>query len=186
MEAGRVSRIGQAVRAAADLLGHHDVPLPGLGRVRKHAQAMRMQAMGEAGYLEHQRHVLSIAEEIMSVFELAIPEATTLLMGRAAAGLIDADPAIHLRITTSSSVEDISRLLLEFGFDELTYRTSETKYGRMNQICWTDEGIDVILTRCPPQVGASAQVDLFTGYSIQSLDLKHLRQRLAREPNSHD
>ena len=86
IETGRAESIDAAIHAAADALNLQDVPLPGRGRVRKHAQAMSMQALGDVGYADSVRNVWEIAEQLMTALEQAMPDDPTLLVGRAAKG----------------------------------------------------------------------------------------------------
>ncbi len=98
IETGQAESIDDATRAAAHALGFHDAPMPGPGRVRQHVQAMSMQAMGDEGYAQSVRNVWEIAEQLMTVLQQGMPDAPTLLVGRAAKGQIDAGVTIHIRI----------------------------------------------------------------------------------------
>src|SRR5688500_11322781 len=93
IETGRTDSIDLAIRAAADNPPLRDAPLPGRGRVRKHAQAMSMQALGESAYNQQRDAIWSVAEQLMSLLEQWLPDAETLLVGRAAEGHIDAGVA---------------------------------------------------------------------------------------------
>jgi hypothetical protein len=188
-EAARLIELGKAasirdgiVRAAEHL--HYRGELPSVLRVRQHAQAMTMQQLGDAGYAELRHEIWRIAEEIMTVLEQPLPSstspagATTLLVGRAAAGLIDAGVTLHIRVTTEQSVTELARTLVEFGYDEPEFDTVHTAYGPVNRIKLTEDGQPIILTRCLPRLHISPTVDMFTGKAMAALTLDALRRLL--------
>lgn len=178
IETGRADDMADAIRAAADNLGFAGAPLPGAGRVRKHAQAMAMQSMGEAAYNAKRVRLWQIAEQIMTVFEHAMSDAEPELIGRAAEGRIDAGVTLHIRLHTRSSASDIAAALVQFGYDEPSFHTAETRYGRLSQVKVVEENIQVVLTRCPPELEVAADFDLFTGKAITTLTLAQLRRQL--------
>ena len=178
IETGRAESIDAAIHAAASALNLQDVPLPGRGRVRKHAQAMSMQALGDVGYAESVRNVWEIAEQLMTALEQAMPDDPTLLVGRAAKGQIDAGVTIHLRIYTKSPIAEIAQALADFDYDEPTFETAQTSSGRLNRLRLTEEGIEIVLTRCLPEMIKDAQVDLFKGQRIETVTLEELREML--------
>lgn len=178
IETGRAESIDAAIHAAAAALNLQDVPLPGRGRVRKHAQAMSMQALGDVGYAESVRNVWEIAEQLMTALDQAMPDAPTLLVGRAAKGQIDAGVTIHIRIYTKSPIAEIAQALADFDYDEPTFETAQTTSGRLNRLRLTEEGIEIVLTRCLPEMIKDAQVDLFKGQAIETVTLGELREML--------
>lgn len=178
MAIGRADVIEDAIHFAAESLGFRGVPLPGHGRVRKHAQAMAMQALGDAAYHQSRVKVWRIAEQLMSVFEHVMPEARTLLVGRAAQGYVDAGVTIHIRLYTRTSISSIVESLAQFGYDEPGFQTADTPHGRLSQIRLIEEGIDVRLTRCMPEMLKHAEFDLFSGKPIETIDLPALRRKL--------
>jgi hypothetical protein len=178
LETGRADDVAKAIRAAAGNLGFSSAPLPGAGRVRKHAQAMAMQAMGEAAYNSKRLKVWRVAEQIMTVFEHGMSDASTVLVGRSAEGQIDAGVTIHIRLYTRNSVSEIAAALVQFGYDEMHFDTAETRHGRLNQVKLKEEDFDVVLTRCPPELDVPPNNDLFTGKAIVTMTLPHLRRQL--------
>ncbi len=178
IETGGAESIDAAIHAAASALNLQDVPLPGQGRVRKHAQAMSMQALGDAGYAESVRNVWEIAEQLMTALEQAMPDEPTLLVGRAAKGQIDAGVTIHLRIYTKSQIAEIGQVLVDFGYNEPTFETVDATVGRLNRIRLTEDGLEIVLTRCLPEMIKDAQVDLFKGEPIETVTLGELREML--------
>ncbi|MCI0362710.1 MAG: hypothetical protein L0219_02445 [Phycisphaerales bacterium] len=178
IETGRSNTIDSAIRAAADNPHLRGAPLPGHGRVRKHAQAMSMQALGEAAYNQQRGAIWQVAEQLMSLFEQALPDAEILLVGRAAEGHIDAGVAIHIRLYTNATDGEIARLLVEHGYEEPTFKTADSRFGRLSQICLQEDALEIVLTRCPPNAALPADKDLFTGKPIETMDLTTLRRTL--------
>lgn len=175
METGRADSIDRAIRMAVDALRAHGSPLPGHGRVRKHAQAMCMQALGEADYEQRRLNVWTVAEQIMAAFELAMPDAEMLLVGRAAQGQIDAGVTIHLRLYAEAPLNQIADVLETYGYGEYSFQTVEAAGGRLNQIWFEEGGLPVVITRCPASMNLSRTDDLFTGKPIATVGISALR-----------
>ena len=178
-ESSRAANIGEAIRAAADALGFRDAELPGHGRVRQHAQALAMQALGDTGYAESVRRVWAVAERVMTVLDQAMPHADPLLVGRAAQGLIDGGVTVHVRLYTDAPIGDVAAALVEFGYDEPAFETVNTRRGRLNRVRFADGGIELVLTRCLPTMAGSADRDLFSGRPIRTATLAEVRGKLA-------
>jgi hypothetical protein len=176
---GRTDDIAEAIRIAAGTMGFVDAPLPSAMRVRRHVQAMTMQAVGQAAYEQCRLNVWSIAEEIMSAFEHAMPDDRTVLVGRAAEGHIDAGVTIHIRLYTHAPVSEIAQSLVDFGYDEPSFATIETRHGRLSQLRLIEDGIEVAITRCQPALIADSTNDLFSGKRIEAVELSALRRRIA-------
>ncbi len=179
IESGRSDTLAQAIRAAAEGLGFHDAQLPSHGRVRRHAQALAMQALGDAGYAEAIRGVWRVAERLMTVVDEAMPEVDPLLVGRAAQGHIDGGVTVHIRLYTEAPIGDLARTLVGFGYDEPAFETVNTRLGRLNRLRLDDDGVSIVLTRCPPHLTETAHLDLFSGRPIKTATLSELRRRLA-------
>lgn len=178
LETGRAASMKDALHTAADTLGYTRAPLPGAGRVRKHAQAMAMQAMGEAEYREAKRNVYRIAEELMTAIEQAFDDVQPLLVGRAAEGHTDAGVTLHLRLCTGRSMAEIAAALVELGYDEPGFDTVQTKYGAVNRILLTESGVNVVLSRCLPRFRMARNADMFTGGRIAYATVEDLRARI--------
>lgn len=169
-----------ALRLANEAIndGRHRTPSP--GRVRQHAQAMTMQEMGEAAYRAQHARWLAMAEELMTTIEQALPLSDTLLVGRAAEageGHFDADPSIHVRVHSTHSTTEIAQSLAMFGYDdpEMKFPTMESRHGRLSQIQWVEEGVRIVLTRCPQRSVFEEPHDLVTGKFTAHLTLVQLR-----------
>ncbi|MHC4427623.1 MAG: hypothetical protein ACYS0D_03355 [Planctomycetota bacterium] len=178
LERGQAGSIGEAVRAAAEQLGFRDAELPGHGRVRKHAGAMALQALGDVGYGERVREVQQVAERLMTVFTEVLPDARTFFVGRAARGLIDGGVTVHIRLYTRNSITELAGTLVDYGYDEPSFETVNTRHGRLNRLRLNDDGIEVVVTRLLPEMAADADRDLFSGRPIATATLEQLRKTL--------
>jgi hypothetical protein len=165
IDSSRAANIGEAIRAAAEALGFRDADLPGHGRVRKHARALAMQALGDTGYAESVRRVWVVAERLMTVLDQAVPHADSLLVGRAA--------------RADAPIGDLAAALVAFGYEEPAFATVTTRLGRLNRVRLEDDGIELVLTRCLPNMAASADRDLFSGRPIRTATLADVRRKLA-------
>jgi len=179
IESSRAASIGDAIRAAADALGFKDVDLPGPGRVRQHARALAMQALGDVGYADAVRSVWRVAERVMTVLDQAMAHVDPLLVGRAAQGLIDGGVTVHVRLYTDAPIGEIAEALVEFGYDEPAFETANTRLGRLNRVRLEDDGLELVLTRCPLRMAGSAGRDLFSGRPITTATLAEVRCKLA-------
>jgi hypothetical protein len=177
IETGLGGGIDEAVRAAAERLGHRDAPLPRHGLVRRHAAALSMLMRGDEGHAQRRRRIFEIAERLMTVFVEARDDVEPLLAGRAAAGLLDAGAPLHVRLYTRADAGNLARTLVEFGYDEPAFETAETRHGRLNRLRLVDEGVEIVLTRCLPEMRRDAARDLFTGEPVATATLEDLRDR---------
>lgn len=176
LSAGAVSHISQAIRSAAEALGLSAGQMPSAASVRKHAQALALQAMGDQQYVQSRLAILRIAEELMTALEQRGVE--SLLIGRAAAGHLDGDVKLHLRLLADAPVSELAQDLVDFGYDEPRIETVETMYGRLNRMLLQEDGIPIVLMRCPPSLNIDSRQDAFTGKSIVSMTLAQLRRRI--------
>ena len=179
IESGRVENIGEAIRVAADTLGYRNAELPGRGRVRAHARALAMQALGDAGYAQSVRRVWEGAERLMTVLHHAWPDADTLLVGRAAQGQIDGGVTVHVRLYTEAAIGAVAEALVEYGYDEPAFETANTRLGRLSRIRLEDDGLELVVTRCLPHMAGVADRDLFSGKPIRTATLDEVRKLLA-------
>lgn len=175
---GQVDSLPVAIRHAVEALGLHQVPAPSPGRVRQHLQALSMQALGDVGYQKAVEDFLNIAQEIMALLEASFDDMQTFLVGRAVKGFCDGGATLHIRMYTKQPVGLIAARLVEGGYEEPEFRTAETRFGRLDRMRLSDNGFEIVLTRCWPALQKHAGEDLFTGRRIESLDLEALNQRL--------
>lgn len=177
IEVGKAETVAEAIALVVDRLNPRErrgVSLPSHGLVRRHVQGFAMQSMGEAAYQEAVRDVQRIAEEVMTVFEGFDP----ILIGRAAKGQVDGGVAIRVRVFTKSPLDELIRLLTQFGYAEPAIETVNTRWGRLNRLVFNDEGVPIIITRCLPEMERDASENLATGGTVATMTLRALRERL--------
>ncbi|MHC4218120.1 MAG: hypothetical protein ACYSU7_06645 [Planctomycetota bacterium] len=179
IDSSRATTIRAAIRAAAETLGFHGVDLPGPGRVRAHARALAMQALGDTGYADSVRGVWQSAERLMTALQHALPRAEPLLTGRAAQGLIDGGVTVYVRLYTDAPIGDLADALVEYGYDEPAFETVNTRLGRLSRIRLEDDGLELVVTRCLPHMAGSADQDLFSGRPAKTATLTEVRRKLA-------
>jgi hypothetical protein len=147
LHAREVASAAEAIaKAAREMHVRSEGELPSQALVRKHAQGMAMQELGQAGYEAAVRAHLQRAAEVMYVLEEAFGVEPQ-LMGRAARGHVDGDPVVHIHVRTKAPVGKIAQALVDAGYEEPEFRTIETESGRANQLRFTDEGTTFLLTR---------------------------------------
>lgn len=178
IHAGEVERIDAAIHSAAASLGACDAKLPRHGLVRSHAQGMAMQTLGKEGYDQSVQTIWETAEQLMTLLEQSLPDAQTLLVGRAAKGQIDAGVTVHVRLYTRASITEIAQVLTDFEYNEPRFDTVDTTVGKLNRISFSDDGVDVVITRCLPEMYKNAKQDLFKDQPIETLTLDELREKL--------
>lgn len=185
IETGRADSIKDAIHQAAENLKAGDVRSPSYLQVRKHAQAMSMQSLGDAGYQQRILNMWQWAEELMTAIEHGL-DADTLLVGRASQGLLDAGVIINIRIYTNESNESVRDALVEYGYTEPTLETVDTKFGRMNrlQILDSEEGFQAVLMRVKRSLNIERKTCVFTDKPIASVTLEELRKQIAERTSS--
>ncbi len=138
-----------------------------------------MQALGSEGYARSVGDVWRVAERIMTVLYEAMPDAEPLLVGRAAQGLIDGGVTLHIRLYTQVPIGEVAQTLVNFGYEEPGFETARTRSGRLDRLRLEEDGLEVLVTRCPPNVVRRSGVDLFTGKPVGTATLEELRAKLA-------
>lgn len=181
IETGKADSIHAAIALASEHLKATGAPPPTHLQVRRHAQAMSMQALGEAGYRQRITTMWRWAEELMTTLEHGLEHTDTLLVGRAAQGHLDAGVIINIRANTDESIEAISDVLIEYGYVDPVFETVDTKYGRMNRLKVVDEedGFEAVILRVKRGIGVDRRTCVFTGRPIASVTLEELRKMIA-------
>lgn len=174
---GKTDTVADAIRLAIQKYGVEGDP-PSQGRVRKHIQALSMQAMGSAAYAQAIKNRLRAAEQFMSALDDHYAGVPMFLVGRAAKGHLDGDTVLHVRIYTDAPIEDLVDTLVELGYDEPTFETADTRFGKLNRLRFIDDDATLLLTRCLPAMLKDVPKDLHTGAPLATLTLKQLRDRL--------
>lgn len=169
-DAGTSGSIESAIDATASR--HPEAPRPTANHVRRHLRGLAEERLGREGYLQWQAEVLRRGLEVMEGLE---GERVT-LAGRAAQGLLDGDPSLHLRVETNRSIGELAAVLVERGFPEPEFDSMKCMVGRLDRLCFDDDGVEVSLVRCPPAQVSPGRRDLVTGEPVAMLDEEGLRR----------
>lgn len=178
MEHGRASSIEEAIESAlaANPMERGLLPpaRPTENQVRRHLQALAQQRLGLEGYRAELAAVLSIAADAMELLERRVPDCSTSLVGRAAAGRLDGEVRLHIRASTRVPIGAMAEALVSEGFEEPRFEVVEARCGRLDRLCFDHEGIEVCVTRCHPRQVMPAREDLVTGRPVEVLQLSEL------------
>jgi len=171
-----------AIRNAKLLLGDVDTQTPSHNRVKQHIQGLAMQSLGRETYHQRIINVWDAAEETMTLLDRYDP----IIVGNVLKGHIDATCTLHIRIYTRQQMSTIAATLVEYGYEEPTFETANTKLGRLDRIIFdTSDSIAIVITKClPEQRTQTRDTNLFTGKKILSADINHLRKRISSERNT--
>jgi hypothetical protein len=175
---GKAGSVAESIRKASQQVGLHGSDAPSAGKVRRHVQAMSMQAMGSDAYAAAMKERLRGAEQLMSALDEYYAGVPMFLVGRGAKGQLDGDLVLHVRIYTDAPIKELAQTLVDLGYDEPKFETVNTRHGRLNRLRFEDDDAEILLTRCLPAMLKSAQQDLFTNAPIATLTLKQLREQL--------
>lgn len=175
VHAGKVESIDDAIRRAVEETGWVEVPRPSKGLVRRHVQGLSMQEIGAEAYRRRIVNVWETAERVMNALDDCDPH----LLGRAARGHIDAGVTLYIRVFTSQRIGMLAQRLVDAGFPEPDFSTADSPhFGRFDRLELSEKGLPIIVTRCAPHQRELAEVDLFTGRPIESIDLHALRRQI--------
>lgn len=167
--------MGPAIaRAALELEAPAGTRMPSAALVRQHAQGIAMEALGERWYRAASRARVGHARRAMEVLEGRLG-APTLLVGRGAEGLTDADATLHVRVSTRATVAAIAQALVDAGFPEPELRTVETRHGRANELRFILPDALLVVLRCMPEWRHERGANLFTGRDVATRTLDELR-----------
>jgi hypothetical protein len=174
----KATTAAEAIAAAAGQIGvdaRAVRPTPAL--VRRHAQGLAMERMGESTYRASVRQRMEHAASVMEALELQL-NATTILAGRGARWQVDADPTLHIRVYTRHSMERIAQVLLAQHFTQMESATMNTRFGPANQ--WRAVHLDTtyVVTRCLPEWKRLAHQDLATTRAISTRTFDQLTREL--------
>lgn len=161
-------------RAATELEAPRGTHMPAAALVRRHAQGIEMEALGQRWYEAAAAARLQHAVRAMEQLERALG-APTLLAGRAAKGYTDGDATLHVRVYTKASVAEMADALVGHGFPEPVIRTVETRKGRANELRFDLPDATVAVLRCLPDWRRDSGTDLVTGRPIATRTLEDLQ-----------
>lgn len=140
---------------------------------------MAMEAMGASGYAAHVAEVLRRAEETMTLLATQLAtvtgEARVMLVGRGARGQVDADPCCRIRVESDAPIGEIAAVLVSAGMEEPRFATVETRFGRLDQLCLDDGGVDTRILRLRPVLRIPLDADLRVDGRVPAIGLPGLR-----------
>jgi hypothetical protein len=176
---GRAEDVPGAIRQAMEQMRVTGLRPPSLSMVKRHVEALSMQALGDAGYAELGIDAMRIAEDVMTILDERFEPVLLLLAGRLAEGRHAPLDAIHLRIYARDKIGDIAAALVEHGFEEPAFETATTRFGRLDRLRFKEGDSEVVVTRCLPELAADVETDLHTGRAVATIGLEGLRRRLS-------
>jgi len=168
---------GEAIAQAARDLHLESARPPSLALVRRHSQALAMQALGAEAYADLSRRVQIIAEEVMTLLDLRLG-APVLLTGRAARGERDAGATISLRVGTDEPIGLIADLIRDQGYEDPVVFSAPSRFGMLDALRFHEQECEVTIRRCPPARVPISSEDLVTGRTVATLTLEALRREL--------
>lgn len=178
LERGEASDLSAAIRTAAARLRVPRERWPSESVVRRHAEAMAQSDLGAQGHAALVAERLAIAEEIMTLIELETRPDELWLVGRAARALLDADPILRIRVHGATSIGELARRLVDAGYEEPVFQVVRTRWGRLERIRFREQGVECVVTRCPPAQVLDSTIDLVTGRPVHRADLEQVRRMI--------
>lgn len=172
---GRVASTQDAIRAVGG------GPALSAAQVRRHLAAMTDAALGQSEANAMRARMFDPVIEIMHAvddhlerfLDRHLTARGTRLAGRAAAGSLDGDPIMHLRVLADIGDAELAQVVVDAGAREPTFRTVKSLHGRLAQICTDSGGIPLQLLICPPgEVPGDRPVDLVRGHGVALLDVE--------------
>lgn len=170
--------VQSAIALAGSRLGLARPAWPGAALVRRHAQALTERDLGTDGHRSLMASRWRVAEEIMTLLEMQLAPKELWLVGRAARGQLDADPSIRVRYHGDAGIDEIAAVIVDAGFEEPTFETLPTRWGRLSQLRFQEGGMACVVVRCPPTQVTDSSTDLVTGAPLRRISLASLRREL--------
>ena len=171
----------EAVSQAVAHLGlPRETPTPSMALVRKHAQALAMEQLGQQGYEQQRYQRLVLIIDFMRQLEHEFPHAKISVVGRSCDGHFDADPHVHIRFVYDTPIHLIADAVERARLPEPEIKTFVSRVGVLEQIHSAFDFAPLTITRCPPRQLTHAHLDLKTGKPIAQRTLLQLEQLLMR------
>jgi len=153
---------------------------PSKALVRKHAQALAMEQLGQQGYEQQRYQRLVCIIDFIRQLEHEFPGAKISLVGRSCDGHFDADPYVHIRFVHDAPVYLIADAVERARLPEPEIKTFVSRVGVLEQIHSAFDFAPLTITRCPPRQLTHAHLHLQTGKPITQCTLLQLEQLLMR------
>ncbi|MSR42182.1 MAG: hypothetical protein EXS10_09840 [Phycisphaerales bacterium] len=177
---GGAPSVDQAIRIVASRMGMENFPRPSHSDLRKHAQAQEEEEIGVEGREARIQSQLFAALHLLEALAGRFPGSNPLLLGRAARGQLDLDPALHLRIDTDSDAPHVAQALVDLGCGEAKCTSQQITKGRVDRFDAECAGVPLSLLRIPSAMRVSFGIDAVSGRPIACVDAAGLRTMLAK------
>ncbi len=172
------------IEAISQAVAHLGLPrstlAPSKALVRKHAQALAMEQLGQQGYEQQRYQRLVCIIDFIRQLEHEFPGAKISLVGRSCDGQFDADPHVHIRFVHDAPVHLIADAVERARLPEPEIKTFVSRVGVLEQIHSAFDFAPLTITRCPPRQLTHAHLHLQTGKPITQRTLLQLEQLLMR------
>ena len=171
--------VDSAVARARRLPELREVSAPSRSLVRRHLEALQMQALGARGFDLKQRAELREVVDLLDLVEVLLRPEAILLMGRVAGEHPLGGVEVHARLMGGGLLEGCASDLEQAGVREVHLQSVRTLVGHLSRMSLENEGRRYVLTQCPVEQDIDPAVNLITGAPIESMALEELRVRVA-------
>ncbi len=155
-------------------------PRPPESLVRRHLEGLGEEERGQAGHAESLRATRASIAEWMETLAGLPGEPAVHLVGRAAAGELEGDLDVHLRVATDLPIGELAATLVAHGAPEPDFSSVHGPFGDFDRISFDEPPLRIRVTRCPPRTAAVPDRDLVTGRPQAALDLESFRRTIDR------
>lgn len=172
---GRAATVGRAIDEALRRAR------PGAARppdslVRRHLEALGEEREGPAGHAASLRATRESIAEWMETLGALPGDPPVHVVGRAAAGELEGDLDVHLRVATDLPIGDLAATLVAHGAPEPDFSSVHGPFGDFHRLTFDEPPLRIRVTRCPPRTAATPERDLVTGRPQAALDLESFRR----------
>jgi hypothetical protein len=144
-------------------------PRPPESLVRRHLEGLGEEERGQAGHAEWMETLAGLPGE-----------PAVHLVGRAAAGELEGDLDVHLRVATDLPIGELAATLVAHGAPEPDFSSVHGPFGDFDRISFNEPPLRIRVTRCPPRTASVPDRDLVTGRPQAALDLESFRRTIDR------
>lgn len=173
--AGRCPTVSAAI-AEALRRGAPGSPRPTDTLVRRHLEGLDEEQRGLEGHEAEVRGRREAIAEWMETLAALPGEPSVHVVGRAAAGELDGDVDVFLRVATDLPIGDLAATLVSHGAPEPEFSSVHGPFGDFDRITFDEPPFRIRITRCPPRTAAAPDRDLATGRTQPWLDLESFRR----------
>lgn len=177
--AGRATTVREAIDEALRR-GRDGAPRPPESLVRRHLEALGEEREGPGGHAASLRATRESIAEWMETLAALPGDPPVHVVGRAAAGELEGDVDVHLRVATDLPIGDLAATLVAHGAPEPIFSSVHGPFGDFDRLTFDEPPLRIRITRCPPKTAATPDRDLVTGRPQAALDLESFRRTIDR------